>query len=372
MLSTLFQTANERLSLLILVYIFYLFFGALVFDAFESPHEARVIRNLNEFVRQFRQRHNQCLTDDELNAFIKVVSIANDHGVPAVRNVSKEPNWSFGQAVFFSGTVLTTIGYGDVYPQTPLGKLFCMVFAIVGIPATMVLLYAIIERLMCVTNVALEFYIDKLQPILSNVSKQVLQRSHMHVLFSFTCALIVFILFFLIPAGIYAHIENWSYLNAFYYCFISLSTVGLGDYVPGDNEDQAHRHLYKICSILYLIVGVMVMVWLLEIFSQTPEFNFYRYFTLSKDGILTHHQDTIHTASSAISAGSRSLFSANDSVNYEHQLNESQNNSTSGVGAGNQYDPIRNADSSGNDAELILKRSGNSSNYLSLSDVNRE
>jgi hypothetical protein len=138
MLTTFFQTPNERLSLLILVYIFYLFFGALVFDAFESPHEARVVRNLNEFVRQFRQRHNECLTDDQLNAFIKVVSIANDRGVPALRNVSKEPSWSFGQAVFFSGTVLTTIGYGDVYPQTALGKLFCIVFALVGIPATMV------------------------------------------------------------------------------------------------------------------------------------------------------------------------------------------------------------------------------------------
>jgi hypothetical protein len=202
-------------------------------------------------------------------------------------------------------------------------------------------------------------------------------------MFSFTCAFVVFVLFFLIPAGIYAHIESWSYLNAFYYCFISLSTVGLGDYVPGDNEVQQHRHLYKIFSIMYLIVGVLVMVWLLEIFSQTPEFNFYKYFTLSKDGILTHHQDTIHTASSAISAGSRSLFSANDSVNYEYQLNES-NNSSSGVQAANQYDPILNAEAGGgggasassatpgNDAELILKRSGNSSNYLSLSDVNRE
>lgn len=119
----------------------------------------------------------------------------------------------------------------------------------------------------------------------------------MHVTFAIVCALIVLVVFFIIPAHIYAYIESWSYLNAFYYCFISLSTVGLGDYVPGDDIQQRHRHLYKICSTLYLIVGVTAMVWLLQIFSETPEFNLYKYFSLSKDAILTSHRDTIHAVS---------------------------------------------------------------------------
>jgi hypothetical protein len=235
------------------------------------------------------------------------------------------------------------------------------------------------------TNVVLALFMDKTQPLLSKLTKLNMQRSHTHVLFSFTCALIVFIFFFLIPASIYSHIENWSFLNAFYYCFISLTTVGLGDYVPGDSEIQQHRHLYKIFSIMYLIVGVMVMVWLLEIFSQTPEFNLYKYITLSKDGILTHHQDTIHTAASisngAMFAPAHSLFSANDSVNYQHQLNESGEATAAVNVPGGQYDPIRNVDVPGEvggcaagakDDKLVLTRSGNSSNYLSLSDVNRE
>lgn len=36
---------------------------------------------------------------------------ASNRGVSAARNVSGGPNWSFGQSLFFSSTVVTTIGY---------------------------------------------------------------------------------------------------------------------------------------------------------------------------------------------------------------------------------------------------------------------
>ena len=48
--------------------------------------------------------------DAELEKFIQEIVTANNRGVSAVGNVSSEPNWSFGQSLFFAGTVLTTIG----------------------------------------------------------------------------------------------------------------------------------------------------------------------------------------------------------------------------------------------------------------------
>ena len=48
--------------------------------------------------------------DDDLEEFIVTIIDANNRGVSAVGNVSSEPNWSFGQSIFFAGTVLTTIG----------------------------------------------------------------------------------------------------------------------------------------------------------------------------------------------------------------------------------------------------------------------
>ena len=48
-----------------------------------------------------------------LEAFITRIVEANNRGISAITNLTVEPNWSFGQAVFFSGTVLTTIGRID-------------------------------------------------------------------------------------------------------------------------------------------------------------------------------------------------------------------------------------------------------------------
>lgn len=330
------ETSNGRLISLILFYVFYLFAGATIFDSLESPHEKKIIRDLNIYVKQFRAKLANCtdINDAVLNDFIREISWANNKGVPATRNVTKEQNWSFGNAVFFSGTVLTTIGYGNVSPLTSLGKIFCILFALAGIPATLILLYAIIERLMKLTGYMLAYFTEKSLQISNKLScfSQNLRRSHLHVTFAVLAATIVLVFFFIVPAAIYSSIEDWTYLNAFYYCFISLTTVGLGDYVPGESQTQNNRHFYKIASTIYLLVGVTVMVWLLQIFSETPEFNLYQLFTLTKDGILTSHRDIVHLAkegmtidesrSTTVRGCGSGLAHVASSVTYQRQQNE--------------------------------------------------
>ncbi|KAM7330401.1 potassium channel subfamily K member 18 [Alexandromys fortis] len=43
-------------------------------------------------------------------------------------------DWSFLSALFFCCTVFSTVGYGDMYPITRLGKFLCMLYALFGIP----------------------------------------------------------------------------------------------------------------------------------------------------------------------------------------------------------------------------------------------
>lgn len=55
--------------------------------------------------------------------------------------------------------------------------------------------------------------------------------------------------YILIGALFYSMWENWSYFEAFYFVFISMSTIGFGDMVP--------KHpIFMMCSILYLVFGL--------------------------------------------------------------------------------------------------------------------
>lgn len=56
--------------------------------------------------------------------------------------------------------------------------------------------------------------------------------------------------------------EDWNYLEGSYYCFITLSTIGFGDYVPGSisNADSADSKQKLIICCVYLMFGLSILV----------------------------------------------------------------------------------------------------------------
>lgn len=45
------------------------------------------------------------------------------------------------------------------------------------------------------------------------------------------------IVIWLVPALALAQMNDWSFLNALYYCIITLTTIGIGDIVPWNTVD---------------------------------------------------------------------------------------------------------------------------------------
>uniref|UniRef100_A0A668SMH6 Potassium channel domain-containing protein n=1 Tax=Oreochromis aureus TaxID=47969 RepID=A0A668SMH6_OREAU len=55
--------------------------------------------------------------------------------------------WKFVSSFYFAITVITTIGYGHAVPCTSAGKAFCMFYALLGIPLTLVMFQSLVERI---------------------------------------------------------------------------------------------------------------------------------------------------------------------------------------------------------------------------------
>lgn len=247
---------------LVLGYLLYLIFGAVVFSSVELPYEDLLRQELRTIKKQFLQE-NECLSEERLERFLKKALEASNYGVSILNNASANWNWDFTSALFFASTVLSTTGYGHTAPLSDGGKAFCIIYSVIGIPFTLLFLTAVVQRIMVFSTRRPIVYIHRhwgwSKPLVAIVHATLLAT------LAVTC-------FFLIPAAIFSALEeNWNFLESFYFCFISLSTIGLGDYVPGEAVNQKFRELYKIGITVYLILGLIVMLVVLETFCELQQ-----------------------------------------------------------------------------------------------------
>ncbi|KAL1130363.1 hypothetical protein AAG570_013301, partial [Ranatra chinensis] len=63
--------------------------------------------------------------------------------------------------------------------------------------------------------------------------------------------------------------ENWGLLDGAYFCFISLSTIGFGDIVPGDmiRQDEGIELSFIFCS-MYLMLGMALIAMCFNLMQE--------------------------------------------------------------------------------------------------------
>ncbi|RLU18665.1 hypothetical protein DMN91_009022 [Ooceraea biroi] len=234
-----------------------------------------------------------------------------------------EYEWNFPKAFLYSLTVLTTIGCGSIAPKSTWGKVATMVYAIIGIPLTLIYLSSmggllsriargVFTRALCCclcSNCGYCCYDERRmqekerrmrkkrqQEELVQRQQEQLQlqepfyvranastftstveikaspkdevsslgsgdRPNVTIFAPISICLGAMLCYIAAGAFTLYKMDGWSFLDAGYFCFMSLSTIGFGDMVPGSYPrrslappDSRNATIW-FCSI-YIMLGM--------------------------------------------------------------------------------------------------------------------
>ncbi|OCT64886.1 hypothetical protein XELAEV_18041123mg [Xenopus laevis] len=186
----------------------------------------------------------------------QVITEAVKQGIHPLENQTKNShsNWDMSSSFFFAGTVVTTIGYGTLAPRTPGGQIFCVIYALFGIPLNIIVLGHVGKLLsrMC----------HRFGQYCFNKGMKQKKAKVLTMIFFLVTGMIVFLG---LPPLLLTKTENWTYTEGVYYAFISLSTIGFGDYVVGYGPQHYMPFRgFRALVCLWILFG---LAWLSLLFN---------------------------------------------------------------------------------------------------------
>ncbi|CAL8312895.1 unnamed protein product [Lota lota] len=259
----------KTVSAIFFLVVLYLIVGATVFRALEQPHESSQKLAILAEKLDFLALH-ACVNSSELEDLVKQVVSAIRAGVNPSGNSSNQTSlWDLSSSFFFAGTVITTIGFGNISPHTEGGRIFCIIYALLGIPLFGFLLAGVGDQLGTIFGKG----IAKVEKMIVkwNVSQMKIRVFSTVLFILFGC-----VIFVALPAVIFKHIEGWSTLESIYFVVITLTTIGFGDFVAGEKEFLDY---YKPVVWFWILVGLayfaavlsMIGDWFRVISKKTKE-----------------------------------------------------------------------------------------------------
>ncbi|XP_037101379.1 potassium channel subfamily K member 2-like isoform X2 [Syngnathus acus] len=254
----------KTVSAIFFLVVLYLVIGATVFRALEQPFESSRKMAILADKLEFLALHG-CVNSSELEDLVKQVVSAVRAGVnPSGDSCNQSSLWDLSSAFFFAGTVITTIGFGNTSPRTEGGRIFCIIYALMGIPLFGFLLAGVGDQLGTIFGKG----IAKVEKM---IVKWKVSQTKIRVISTLLFILFGCLIFVALPAVIFKHIEGWSALESIYFVVITLTTIGFGDFVAGEkggSESPEYLKYYKPVVWFWILVGLAYFAAVLSMISD--------------------------------------------------------------------------------------------------------
>ncbi|XP_022782616.1 potassium channel subfamily K member 9-like [Stylophora pistillata] len=238
----------KTLMCLFLVWIIYLIIGMFIFRAVErdhkkdKPQEETKQQSLDVIRENVTAKYN--MSEAEFDFIVQQIEAAS-----STSSVGR-PEWSYTESLSFVVQLVTTVGYGNITPVTTGGRVLCIIFALIGIPINIIFLQLLGERMLRSEH----FLVMKFE-------QGCLKREGAPKFLNEKCSFVGFLLLLIIlfaGAGCQMEMENWTFFEGFYAYFITFTTVGFGDLIPGSMIRGSPNAKITV-SILFIIMGLAAM-----------------------------------------------------------------------------------------------------------------
>lgn len=84
---------------------------------------------------------------------------------------------------------------------------------------------------------------------------------------------LIMVSYVMLGAALFQALEGWeNYMIGFYFCFVTLTTIGLGDYVPG-NAFKSPTHMLILC-IVYVFFGLALIAMCFDLVQHEVRMKF--------------------------------------------------------------------------------------------------
>ena len=186
----------------------------------------------------------------------------------------KEPlyKWDYWNACFYAVALYTTMGFGNMACKTFAGRLCTILYAFIGIPLMLTLLNDLGQWCQNVCDQGWLFLMGLRARLVRSClrrrgSEESEEDTNPSVSSGFPLWLAILIVFFYVffCASLFMLWEDkWTYFTAFYFFFVSLSTIGLGDVLPGNPH-------FMVASSVLFILGLALVSMVINVLQQRVE-----------------------------------------------------------------------------------------------------